>query len=416
MLTGVLGFLLRAFLPAVSLSFAVGILLIGYNVMSRQLLNPLRALTEYLEAVVAQRNGELQHGKDTLQHLKEGQRRVSQISQEIAQIADPTAIVTRLTALIHAYLGYHHVYVYQPDKSGQYLVASAAAGTTARSVMRRGHRLEIGAHSLVGRAAAEHRPQIAQARGEDAIFFEDTALPGARAEIALPLLIGDQLLGVLDLQSIHFEAFSDQDLIVMTSLADHAAVTLDNARLRQEIHVTLAESDELQRQYLRQAWGAFKDRSESLPAYIYADTVGVKKTSLTTACTPEISHAAIQGELLVNNSENDSSSVVLPIALRGQVIGALQVYHKTGRSWQPEDIATLTEITERLGLALETARLSQENRRRAVREQLISEITAHMHETLDVDTVLHTAAREMGMALGLHDVTIRLEMDKKGNT
>ena len=68
----------------------------------------------------------------------------------------------------------------------------------------------------------------------------------------------------------------------------------------------------------------------------------------------------------------------------------------------------LETMTDQLGVALESARLYQDAQRRAARERLVSDVTTRMRETLDVDTVLQTAVREIRQVLGLHDVTIRL--------
>jgi GAF domain-containing protein len=97
------------------------------------------------------------------------------------------------------------------------------------------------------------------------------------------------------------------------------------------------------------------------------------------------------------------------------VIGALQLRHKAGRAWQQDEIEVLRQVTEQLAPALESARLFEASQRRAAREQLVGEISTRMRETLDVESVLKTAAREIGEALELHDLAIQLEMDTEGN-
>jgi GAF domain-containing protein len=71
-------------------------------------------------------------------------------------------------------------------------------------------------------------------------------------------------------------------------------------------------------------------------------------------------------------------------------------------------------LTDELSQALESARLYEDTQRRAARERLTGEITAHMRETLDMDTVLRTAVRELGETLNLHDVTVQLDVDEDG--
>ena len=95
--------------------------------------------------------------------------------------------------------------------------------------------------------------------------------------------------------------------------------------------------------------------------------------------------------------------------MRGNVIGVLDT-HKTVDNpiWKPEEIAIVQSVAEQLGLALESAQLYRESQYRAERERLISQIAAQMRESLDVDVVLQTAAREMLRALGLNDIAIHL--------
>jgi GAF domain-containing protein len=427
-------FLLRVPFPPLSFTFGTGILILGHDVMRRQIFNPLRTLTEELEAQVAQRTQELQQVQEELQSHNEQHHHIAQISHELAQISDPAKILGSLAELIHKQLGYHHVYVYQPDETNRYLILQAAAGTTARTVMSSGQRLSIGGRSLPGQVAAPGRRQarIAEARGDDAAYFGDTALPGARGEMTLPLLVGDRLLGVLDFQSIHFEAFSPEDLVMMTALADQAAVTLDNARLLQRTEAALAELEKSQRQYLHQAWRSITGEPESAPAYVYTAGSGVAATSLKAAWSPTISQAVAEHKALSSVAKEDEGALAsptvggedaapstkpgkgehpevltLPITLRGQIIGALEVRQKAGRTWQREDMNILTEIAERLGLALETARLSQENQRRATRERLIREITSDMRETMNTETILERTIQRLGQEIGAEEVAVR---------
>jgi GAF domain-containing protein len=74
----------------------------------------------------------------------------------------------------------------------------------------------------------------------------------------------------------------------------------------------------------------------------------------------------------------------------------------------------MRSLGDQLSVALESARLYQDTLRRALQEQLVGEATARMRETLNMDAVLRTAAREIGETLGLQDVTIRLESDGRG--
>jgi GAF domain-containing protein len=113
------------------------------------------------------------------------------------------------------------------------------------------------------------------------------------------------------------------------------------------------------------------------------------------------------------DGERAPSALVVPIVMRGRPIGALGFTDNEGkRQWSADNIALAEAISEQLALAAENLRLVDETQRRAAREQLASEVTARMRETLDMEAVLKTAANEMYRALGLDEIVIRLATDK----
>lgn len=393
--------------PIEGVALCLGILITGYVVTSQQILNPLKTRTEQLEANVDERTQELFQVRKKMYRLSEHQRHVADIVHELSEIGDLARIPKRLVDLIHARLGFHHIFFYQPEATNHYLVLTAAAGMTARAMMERGHRLQIGGGSVAGQTAADHQPRIVEARDDDVIYFDESALISAGAELAVPLLAGDRLLGVLDLQSIHFDAFSDEDLATLNSLAHQAALTLENARLINVTETTLAETEKTRRDDLRQAWKA-AIRRLGTSAFVYSDGDGVRPVSEDIPRLDEIIQKNRLGDDLADAGVDDPSSLVLPFGLRGRTIGTLHLEHKPGRKWRADEINALHELTERLGLALETIRLSNEAQLRAARERMTSEVSSRMRETLDVEMVLKTAAREVRRALNLPEVVVRL--------
>jgi GAF domain-containing protein len=107
--------------------------------------------------------------------------------------------------------------------------------------------------------------------------------------------------------------------------------------------------------------------------------------------------------------KTDNTTVAIPIKIRGAVIGVVNTYKpQSNGEFSQEEIRLLESITEQLGVALDSARLFAETQQKAEQERLISEATANMRATLDIDTILQTATREIYQALGLQDVTIKL--------
>ena len=113
-----------------------------------------------------------------------------------------------------------------------------------------------------------------------------------------------------------------------------------------------------------------------------------------------------------NKTVTSEKNLAIPIRVRGNVIGALNVTHnvqdKTKSQWTMDEIAFLENVVEQLGIALDSARLYAETQQRAEQERLVSKATGRMRESLDVETVLRTAIDEIYQALNLENLVIQL--------
>jgi GAF domain-containing protein len=143
---------------------------------------------------------------------------------------------------------------------------------------------------------------------------------------------------------------------------------------------------------------------------------------LTGELSPEAQRAVAEGRtLILDGASNEKRpdaifTLVTPILLRNQPLGALGFQPPTGgKPWSSEEIALIETVAEQFALAADNLRLLDETQRRATRERMIGDITARMRQTLDMETVLRTAADEMYAALGLDEVVIRLVPDETNN-
>lgn len=106
--------------------------------------------------------------------------------------------------------------------------------------------------------------------------------------------------------------------------------------------------------------------------------------------------------------------MVVPIKLRGQIIGALNIKAPTqDRRWSNDEVNLAEAISERLSLALENARLIQESQRQVIKEQTIGEVTGKIGASINLKNVLQTAVEELGRAIPGSDVRIQLKGEDK---
>jgi GAF domain-containing protein len=227
-------------------------------------------------------------------------------------------------------------------------------------------------------------------------------LGGTRAELAIPLQVGEQVIGALDVQSQESNAFSDDEIGVLQTMADQIAVAIENARLYQESVRRLEEIERSNRLATLNAWERYmhEQRTQQL-----ASAAGVK-TGLDMADLR--TQAVAQNQIVVGDlTERQTVPVAVPIQLRGQVLGAVE-WELPAQDFDDNKLQLAQELANRLAISLDNARLFEESQRTTERERLVSSIAAKLTGQTDIEEILQTAVREVGQALRSPQVSIRL--------
>lgn len=273
------------------------------------------------------------------------------------------------------------------------------------------HRLPLDSHSIVGYAASHAQPRVALDVGVDSVYFNNPDLPDTRSEMAIPLLVAGKVIGVLDVQSAETNAFSQEDINVLATLADQITIAIENARLFGEARKALDESQALFNKYTEQEWKNFARQAK--PNGFLFD--GKQIVPLDSNQRREPSKTTIQTGSL--SLEKASAAVAIPIKFRGQTIGVLDVRSKNGqRFWKQDEIAMLEAAAERAALALENARLVENAQRRAARERAIGDISTRIGALSNLESILQTAVEELGRKLGgATEVTLEISSDGEQN-
>jgi GAF domain-containing protein/HAMP domain-containing protein len=370
----------------------IGALAQAFNSMTAQ----MRELIDSLEQRVAERTRELERRSAYLEASAE-------VGRAASSILDPDALVREAVELIRERFGLYYVGLFLLDEAGEWAVLQAGTGEAGRAMLSRRHRIQVG-QGMVGWVVANAQWRVASEVGQDAVRLATPELPYTRSEAALPLHSRDQVIGALTVQDTHPDTFSDETMVVLQTMADQIAVALDNARLFVESQEALESERRAYGEISREAWAQMIPRGIALG--YRCDQRGV---SLTENNLPSEAKQSVREGQVVRVEDGGRPAVAVPIPVRDQVIGVLN-FRKGGRgdTWTDAEISLLQGLAEELGQALESARLYQETQRRAAREQVFSEVTSRIRETLDMESVLRTAAQEVQQALGLPEVVIRL--------
>jgi GAF domain-containing protein len=250
---------------------------------------------------------------------------------------------------------------------------------------------------------------VARDAAASQIHRRNEFLPETLAELAIPLRVGETVIGALDVQSPIRDAFDDDQIAVLQTMADQIAVAIQNALLYQESVQRVAEIESSNREATRRAWQEFIHDQR-------LDTLTSEAGYATNEDISELRQTAVaRGELVVGAvTSRNTVPVAAPVILRGQVLGAVE-WELPMQSLSEEKLELAKELASRLALSLDNARLFQESQRATERERLVNSIAAKLTAQTTINDILHTAVREVGQALRAPQVTIQLRNANSSN-
>jgi len=302
-----------------------------------------------------------------------------------------------VASVISNYFGFYHVGIFLNDEIGQnvFLIASNSLG--GRKMLDRHHSLKIGEQGIVGYVAARGEARVARNVGQDAVFFKNPDLPETKSEAALPLRSGKVIIGVLDVQSIKEDAFSQDEINILAILADQVSLAIENTRLFETTRRSLMEAETLDRQHLHEGWSRLP-QEEPISGYRYTPRGSV----------PYHGQAASDSKdnNLSGQNEIQPASFSVPIKLRGETIGNLIVKSPEGLNWNQDQMDLIRAVADRVALSAENARLFDETTRRAERERLVTEITSKIRSSNDPEEMIKTALEELRSVLGATQIQL----------
>jgi GAF domain-containing protein/anti-sigma regulatory factor (Ser/Thr protein kinase) len=324
-------------------------------------------------------------------------------AKNITTILDPYELLQRTVDIICDEFGFYYAGVFLLDDLKQYAVLKAGRGEAGRNMINAGHRLAIGGNSMIGASIANRQGRIALDVGAEAVFFENPHLPKTRSEMALPLVISDEAIGALTVQSTEEAAFHDEDIAALQTMADQLAIAIQNSNLHRQA--------ERRSRLLKAANRVGKevtsilDLEELLPHTVniiceayglyYAgvflvDEVGeyavlragygkagkamvadghklkIGTDSMIGACIA-MSEARIAldvGEERVHfknpHLPHTRSEMALPMIYGGKALGAVTIQSSEERAFSEDDVTTLLTMAEHLAVAINNARLIEE--------------------------------------------------------
>jgi GAF domain-containing protein/HAMP domain-containing protein len=384
----------------------IGELSIALNQMANQFIETMT----HLEDIVVERT-------QTLDQRAVYFEAVAEIGQATTGIHELDNLLTTITHLISDKFGFYHIGIFLIDEAGEYAVLRATNSDGGWRMLARNHKLKIGEQGIVGYVTGTKKPRIQQrVVGDDSVYFDNPDLPMTQSEMALPLIIGGELLGALDIQSTVEEAFKDEDIAVLQVLADEVAIAINNTRLFEQLQASLELERKLYGDLTKEGWTNIQQEAKG-SLNVKSDESGVRV--IDSNIRAESNLAILEGITVQSELSDDGQKypISVPIKARGGVVVAVLETYKPVDSgpWLSQEIKVLEAIGEQLGIALENARLFEETQRLAQREAISAEVVSRIWASTNIDIILQTAIQELGRALNISKGAIRLNFPQVGD-
>lgn len=329
-------------------------------------------------------------------------------------VADGTTIdelLTQTTNLIRDRFGYYFVQIFMLEAKTGLLVLQSGTGMSAGQ-----RRIAPDEKTVINEVTRSGKTRRI---GENAPAGERTEfLAATRAELLVPLRRGKQIFGILDVQSVSSNAFTEADIDALQVIVSQVSLAVDNTRLvnsAQESSVTQQRLTEQLQSATRQiaqlnqvgsgqSWSHFlESRTEGSIGLDWKDGIFTQNQTLTPALERGMSSATPEIRF-----EGGEQVMTVPILSRGQILGVMEFRTAGKRTWNNRSLELARAISQRLALALDNVRLFEQAQAVATREQTVNRIAAQLQANTDVDSLLTTAAESFQQALGATRTSIRL--------
>ncbi|MCE9647570.1 MAG: GAF domain-containing protein [Chloroflexi bacterium] len=383
--------------------------------------------------------------------LDESQRRAVQletaaeIARDISGSLNLDELLIKAVNFIRERFSFYHASIFLHDLPREFAVIREATGEAGAQMKRAGYKIGVGSKSIVGFVTSKGEALVVNDTTKDATYYANPLLPDTRSEAAIPLKLGERILGALDVQSTRPYGFSEDNLRSLQILADQLAVAVVNTELFAETqehlsqhrllhHITttassgttLEEAMEIAVNGLQVTLGG--DRVTILLADREKKVLDVKASTgyaedITTLQIPigsgitgwSASHLrplrvrdVTEDSRYIQVSANTRSELAIPLIYRNELLGILNVESEQVDAYTQNDEEMLGTLGGSLAAIIANARLLEQIRVQAEKERVIYDVTSKIRRSTDIQSILMTAASEITRVTGARYANIRV--------
>jgi GAF domain-containing protein/HAMP domain-containing protein len=376
----------------------LGTLATSFNTMTAQ----LKEVYATLEQRVADRTQRLET--------------IASLGEQLNAILNLDDLLAAVVNQVKEQFNYYHAHIYLLDENRDRLVVAAGTGEAGAAMKAAGHNIPLNAPtSLVARAVRSGEVVRVDNVREAADWLPNPLLPDTHSEMAVPIILEEQVVGVLDVQEDEIGGLDEGDAGLLRSLANQVAVGIRNARLFAEVNTALAEAHALQARYITQAWSQVQTGGRDLAWALYSqkDIASLSETAMAEA-RKHLSEDRTLTTVAIEDGQTVSKAVVAPVMVQDIPIGQMQIHGlDPSRALTESELAMIQAVIDQVAQTAENLRLFEETRQRAGREQLARQITDKIRSSRDLETAMKTTAEELSNALNLSTAKIKWKVSSE---
>lgn len=365
----------------------------------------LRQTFASLEQRVVERTQQLEHRSLQI-------RTAAEIARDITASQEMDELLSHATRLIYERFNFYQVSIFLVDEFGEYAQVRASSGYIGQALIERNLKLRVGQEGIVGYVCAKGQARIAQNVDVDQVYYLEPLLAATRSEVGLPLKSGGKTLGVLDVQSNIEDAFDQEDVTILQTLADQLAIAIERISLIERLQASIKETSGFYENQVATNWRqAALSAAQNRASAFEWDRMHV--APLQKPLPQAVFERLEPGHPIIipagdGSTSDGHSQLVAPLLLRGQVIGVIGLEEDASHHWTTDEIAIIEAAANQVALTLENARLLEETQRRALREQWLGEVSKTLQAATSMEALLRITAEELNRTLGGASAFIRL--------
>ncbi len=328
----------------------------------------------------------------------------TQVAQEIASATSLSDLYERVVHQVQEQFGYYYTQLLRYDDTMDTLSLVVGYGAIGQKMQEMNHSMPMGV-GLIGRSAETSQSVLRGQVANDPDWQPNPLLPHTKSELAVPIKLRSEVLGVLDVQSDRLNGVTANDQLMLEGLCGQIAIAIESTGLRQEMEGRLRELSLLQRQMSREGWQKYREAQKNIMGYRF-DLAGLQ------TLTHKSSKADKNGSALPTAT---STSISKPLTVRGEAFGSFGLEEDAERPLTDDEREIINAVAKELAEALEAARLFEqtqmalaEQERLASELETVAQVSTAAATILEVDELLQAVVDLTKSSFNLYHVHIYL--------